>query len=137
MRQKAVPDTSFLIKHFREGSVQDAFLNLNRYYHITFSSVVLMELLSGAYDRKEQKLIEQIRNNFTVITVTERQWYIAGNVMLKLRRDKKVDPLRIKNLLADILIAVSIRDIGATLITKNDKDFKLIKEVIDFKYIIV
>lgn len=137
MRQKAVPDTSFLIKHFREGSVQDAFLNLNRYYHITFSSVVLMELLAGAYDRKEQKLIEQIRNNFSVITVTERQWYIAGNVMLKLRRDKKVDPLRIKNLLADILIAVSIRDIGATLITKNDKDFKLIKEVIDFKYIVV
>jgi predicted nucleic acid-binding protein len=96
-----------------------------------------MELLAGAYDRKEQKLIEQIRNNFSVITVTERQWYIAGNVMLKLRRDKKVDPLRIKNLLADILIAVSIRDIGATLITKNDKDFKLIKEVIDFKYIVV
>ncbi len=137
MRQKAVPDTSFLIKHFREGSVQDAFLNLNRYYHITFSSVVLMELLSGAHDRKEQKLIEQIKKNFTVITVTERQWYIAGNVMLKLRRDKKIDPLRIRNLLADILIAVSIRDIGATLITKNDKDFKLIKEVIDFKYIVV
>lgn len=137
MRQKAVPDTSFLIKHFREGSVQDAFLNLNKYYHITFSSVVLMELLAGAYDRKEQKLIEQIKNNFTVITVTERQWYIAGNVMLKLRRDKKIDPLRIKNLLADILIAVSIRDIGASLITRNDKDFKLIKEVIDFQYIVV
>jgi predicted nucleic acid-binding protein len=96
-----------------------------------------MELLSGAHDRKEQKLIEQIKKNFTVITVTERQWYIAGNVMLKLRRDKKIDPLRIRNLLADILIAVSIRDIGATLITKNDKDFKLIKEVIDFKYIVV
>ncbi len=88
MRQKAVPDTSFRIEHFRKGAVYDAFLNLNRFYHITFSSVVLMELLSGAYDTKEQKLIEQIKNNFTVMTVTERQWYVAGNVMLRLRKDK-------------------------------------------------
>ncbi len=137
MRPRAVPDTSFLIEHFRKGSVQNIFLNLNNFYHITFSSVVLMELLSGAFDSKEQKLIEQIKNNFTVITVTEKQWYTSGKVMLKLRKDKKIDPLRIKSLLADILIAVSVRDIGAILITKNEKDFKLIREVLDFKYMAV
>lgn len=137
MRPRAVPDTSFLIEHFRKGSVQNIFLNLNNFYHITFSSVVLMELLSGAVDNKEQKLIEQIKNNFTVITVTEKQWYTSGRVMLKLRKDKKIDPLRIKSLLADILIAVSVRDIGAVLITKNEKDFKLIREVLDFKYMAV
>ncbi|MEK7698008.1 MAG: PIN domain-containing protein [Nitrospirota bacterium] len=137
MRPRAVTDTSFLIEHFRKGSVQNIFLNLNNFYHITFSSVVLMELLSGAVDNKEQKLIEQIKNNFTVITVTEKQWYTSGKVMLKLRKDKKIDPLRIKSLLADILIAVSVRDIGAILITKNEKDFKLIREVLDFKYMAV
>lgn len=137
MRQKAVLDTSFLVEHFRKGTVYNTFLNLNRFYHITFSSVVLMELLSGAYDHKEQKLIDQIKNNFAVITVTERQWYVAGNIMRKLRLDKKIDPLRIKSLLADILIAVSARDIGAVLITKNEKDFKLISAVLDFKYIVV
>ncbi len=137
MRPRAVTDTSFLIEHFRKGSVQNIFLNLNNFYHITFSSVVLMELLSGAVDNKEQKLIEQIKNNFTVITVTEKQWYTSGKVMLKLRKDKKIDPLRIKSLLADILIAVSVRDIGAVLITKNEKDFKLIREVLDFKYMAV
>lgn len=135
MRRKAVPDTSFLIEHFRKGTVYDTFLNLNRYYHITFSSVVLMELLSGAYTSNEQKLIEQIKNNFTVITVTERQWYVAGNIMMRLRKEKKIDPLRIKGLLADILIAASARDAGAVLITRNEKDFKLIKEVLDFRYI--
>lgn len=137
MRQKAVLDTSFLVEHFRKGTVQEIFFNLNRYYHITFSSVVLMELLSGAYDRKEQRLIEQIKNNFTVITVTERQWYIAGEVMLKLRRDKRIDPSRIKSLLADILISVSARNIGAVLITKNEKDFKLISEALNFKYVVI
>jgi predicted nucleic acid-binding protein len=96
-----------------------------------------MELLSGAYDYKEQKLTNQIKDNFTVVSVTERQWYIAGNLMRKLRLDKKIDPLRIKSLLADILIAVSVRDIGAVLITRNEKDFKLIKDVFDFKYIAV
>jgi len=136
VRQKAVLDTSFLIKHFREGTVQNIFLDLNKYYHIAFSSVVLMELISGAYDRKEQRLIEQIQNNFTVISVTEKQWYTAGNVMLRLRKDLKIDTARIKNLLADILIALSVRDVGATLFTKNEKDFKLIKEVIDFNYVV-
>lgn len=137
MRQKAVLDTSFLVEHFRKGTVYNTFLTLNRFYRITFSSVVLMELVSGAYDRKEQKLIDQIKNNFTVISVTERQWYAAGNIMRKLRLDKKIDPLRIKGLLADILIAVSARDIGAVLIAKNEKDFKLISAVLDFKYVVV
>ena len=135
MKQKAVPDTSFLIEHFRKGTVQESFLNLTRHYHIAFSSVVLMELISGAYDPKERRLIEQIQRNFTVITVSERQWYICGDIMMKLRKEKKVDPLRIKSLLSDILIAVSVRDIGAVLITGNEKDFKLIKDVFDFKYL--
>jgi predicted nucleic acid-binding protein len=96
-----------------------------------------MELLAGAFDPKEQKLIDQIARNFTVIPVTERQWFLAGEIMMKLRRDKKIDRARIKGLLADILIVVSIRDIGAVLITKNEKDFKLIREVYEFKYIAV
>jgi len=94
-----------------------------------------MELLSGAYEAKERKLIDRIKTNFTLITVTERQWYVAGGLMRKLRKDRKIDPLRIKGLLADILIAISARDIGAVLITRNEKDFKLIGEVLDFKYI--
>jgi len=134
LKPKAVPDTSFLIEHFRKGTVQEVFLNLTHYYHVTFSSVVLMELLAGAFDPKEQKLIDQITRNFTVISVTERQWFLSGEIMMKLRRDRKIDRERIKGLLADILIAVSVRDTGAVLITKNEKDFKLIREVYDFKY---
>ena len=137
MKPKAIPDTSFLIEHFRKGTVQEAFLQLTSYYHVAFSSVVLMELFAGAFDPKEQKLIDQITRNFTVISVTESQWYRCGEIMMKLRRDKKVDRERIKGLLADILIAVSIRDAGAVLITKNEKDFKLISEVYDFKYLTV
>jgi predicted nucleic acid-binding protein len=52
VKPKAVPDTSFLIEHFRKETVQEAFLNLNRYYHIAFSSVVLMELLAGSLIRR-------------------------------------------------------------------------------------
>jgi predicted nucleic acid-binding protein len=137
LKPKAVPDTSFLIEHFRKGTVQEAFLNLTRYYHVAFSSVVLMELLAGAYDPKEQKLIDRIARNFTVIPVTERQWFVCGDIMMKLRRDKKIDRERIKGLMADILIAVSVRDTGAVLVTKNEKDFKLIRDVYDFKYIAV
>jgi predicted nucleic acid-binding protein len=137
LKPKAVPDTSFLVEHFRKETVQEAFLNLTRYYHVAFSSVVLMELLAGAFDPKERKLIDQIARNFTVISVSERQWFICGDIMMRLRRDKKTDRDRLKELLADILIAVSVRDIGAVLITKNEKDFKLIRDVYDFKYLAV
>ena len=137
MKPKAVPDTSFLIEHCRKETVQEAFLNLNRYYHIAFSSVVLMELLAGAFDPKERKLIDQIARNFTVISVTAQQWFLCGEIMMKLRRDKKVDRERVKGLLADILIAISVRGTGAVLITRNEKDFKLIREVYDFKYLTV
>ena len=137
MKPKAVPDTSFLIEHFRGKRIQESFLSLNRYYHITFSSVVLMELLAGAFDPRERKLIDQIARNFTVISVTESQWFLCGEIMMKLRRDKKIDRERIKGLLPDILIAVSVRSIGAVLITKNEKDFKLINEVYNFKYITI
>lgn len=137
MKPKAVPDTSFLVEHFRKETVQEAFLDLTRYYHLSFSSVVLMELRAGAFDPKEQKLIDQIERNFTVLSVSERQWSVCGEIMMKLRRDKKIDRERIKGLLADILIAVSVRDTGAVLITKNEKDFKLIREVYDFKYVAV
>ncbi|MEK6698255.1 MAG: PIN domain-containing protein [Nitrospirota bacterium] len=137
MKPKAVPDTSFLIEHFRKETVQEAFLNLNRYYHIAFSSVVLMELLAGAFDPKERKLIDQIARNFTVISVTAQQWFLCGEIMMKLRRDKKVDREPVKGLPADILIALSVRGSGAVLITRNEKDFKLIREVYDFKYLTV
>jgi len=135
VKPRAVPDTSFLIEHFRKKTVQEAFLKLNQYYHIAFSSVVLMELLAGAFDPRERKLIDRIVRNFTVISVTERQWFFCGEIMMKLRRDKKIDPERVKDLLADILIAVSVRGTGAVVITRNEKDFKLIREVYDFKYI--
>ncbi len=137
MKPKAIPDTSFLIEHFRKETVQEAFLNLNRYYHIAFSSVVLMELLAGAFDPKERKLIDQIARNFTVISVTERQWFLCGEIMMKLRRDRRIDRERVKGLLADILIALSARGKGAVLVTRNEKDFKLIREVYDFKYLTV
>ncbi len=137
MKPKAVPDTSYLIEHFRRGTVQESFLQFTRYYHIAFSSVVLMELLAGAFEAKERKLIDQIAKNFTVLSVSEQQWITCGEIMMKLRRDMKIDPGRIKGLLADILIAVTARHAGAVLITKNDKDFKLIREVYDFKYVAV
>jgi len=45
-----------------------------------------------------------------------------------------IDRERIEQPLADMLIAVSVRDTGAVLITMNEKDFKRIRDVYDLKY---
>ena len=83
------------------------------------------------------KVARRRTNNDEDAADVDRQWFVCGEIMMKLRRNKKIDPNRIRGLLADILIAVSVRHAGAVLITKNEKDFKLIQELHDFKYITV
>jgi hypothetical protein len=56
---------------------------------------------------------------------------------MKLRRDKKIGSELIRGPLADIFSEVAVLDTGALLIKKNERDFKPIREVDNFKYIVV
>jgi predicted nucleic acid-binding protein len=69
LKPQAVPDTLFLVEHFQKGIVQEALLNFTRYYPVSFSSVVLMELLAGAIDSRGQKFVYEISRNFIIISV--------------------------------------------------------------------
>ena len=58
---------------------------------------------------------------------------LIGRVCHQLRSSGKIDPVHPKHY-NDISIAALARQIGATVITHNTEDFKLIQNAIDFDF---
>ena len=132
-KAKAVLDTSVLLAHFRKGDFVPNLQELNFNYHLCFSSVVLMELYSGAFKQVEAKLIDYISNNFSIVTPTENNWLHTGKILKELQTKKLASGSKLKMLVPDILIALSANNIGAVVITMDYKDFNLIHSLYKFK----
>jgi predicted nucleic acid-binding protein len=97
------------------------------------SSVVIHELLAGArtlrHRRQAALLYEPFERTRRIVTPTHLVWKEAAAVVATLF--DKVPQLRSKisrGLLHDILIALSGRSIGATVVTRNGVDFRLIQQ---------
>jgi predicted nucleic acid-binding protein len=58
---------------------------------------------------------------------------LIGDVCLQLRVSGKLDPVFSKHY-NDICIAALAHQIGAAVLTKNSKDFTVIREKIDFEF---
>ena len=58
---------------------------------------------------------------------------LIGEACLQLKTAGNLDPTRPKHY-NDVTIAAAARQIGATVITKNAKDFQIIQSVIDFEF---
>jgi len=102
-----------------------------------FSSVVVQELIAGArtfrHRRQAAALYEPFERAGRIVApshiVACGRWKEVGTVVATLAekapqwRDKLA-----RGLLNDILIALSGRSIGATVITRNGEDFRLIRQ---------
>ena len=96
------------------------------------SSVVIEELLAGVrairYRRQASALFEPFERVRRIITPSHRIWKEAGTVVATIAN--QAPQLRDKlsrGFLNDILIALSGRSIGATVVTRNEEDFRLIQ----------
>jgi predicted nucleic acid-binding protein len=58
---------------------------------------------------------------------------LIGEPCLQLKATGKLDPIHSKHY-NDVTIAAAARQVGATVITKNAKDFQIIQSVIDFDF---
>jgi len=95
---------------------------------VYLSSVVVQELLAGARDGELRSLHKHFFRPFErkgrVVTPTHRGWTDAGNILRKLRAAGwQITP----SLTNDVLIAVSVTQIGATLVHDNERDYREIK----------
>jgi predicted nucleic acid-binding protein len=98
-------------------------------------SVVAGELLTGAISvelerRTYSEFIAPLEETNRVITPTHAAWKRAGLIIAKLIRTRRLAAGAVpRSFFSDCLIAASARESGCTIITRNLKDFELIRTV--------
>jgi predicted nucleic acid-binding protein len=127
----AVFDTSVYIENFRTGRFTLRVLQSR--WIPRCSSVVLHELLRGARTSLEQRFVRDLQRRCHVLTPTESQWLDAAEVLALIRKREHYDPQKVRDLVPDVLIALTARSIGATLITCNESDFQVIRRHVAFR----
>jgi predicted nucleic acid-binding protein len=132
-------DTSVYITVLRDAAFADSFRP--RYFRdIPFtyaSSVVIQELLAGArtirHRRQAGALYEPFERARRIVTPTHLVWKEAGIVIARLFEQlPQVRSKLTQGFLNDILIALSGRAMGATIVTRNGEDFQLIQHIRPF-----
>ena len=126
----AVLDTSVYIENFKTDRftrqiAESAFIP-------RYSAVVIHELLRGARTSAEVEFIDRLVQRSHLVTPTERHWIDAAEILKRLRTRERYDGNKIRGLAFDVLIALSARSIGATLVTCNEGDFRAIGRHLTF-----
>ena len=67
------------------------------------------------------------------MTPTERHWIDAAEILARIKEREGYDAGKIRDLGLDVLIALSARSIGATLVTCNEADFRAIGRHVRFE----
>ncbi|MBI4401396.1 MAG: PIN domain-containing protein [Nitrospirae bacterium] len=126
----AVLDTSVYIENFRTGRFALRFLQST--WIPRCSSVVLHELLRGARTSLEQRFVRDLHRRCQVLTPTQSEWFHAAEVLALIRKREHYDPHKVRELVLDVLIALTARSLGATLITCDESDFRVIRRHVAF-----
>lgn len=127
----ALLDTSVYIENFRTGRfTQDL---VRSPWIIRCSAVVLHELRRDARTPLELRFIADLVRKIRIITPTERHWLESAEILSRIGRRKGYSQDKLRALAPDVLIALSSREMGATLITCNRVDFEEIRKHIFFK----
>lgn len=100
------------------------------------SAVVAYELYVNAQDRRTRRLVQEfispMERSGRVVSPTFADWVEASEVVTAIEGKDRGWRSKLPALLNDILIALCARRIGATLLTYNKEDFRLIHRHKDF-----
>jgi predicted nucleic acid-binding protein len=135
MQEKVVFDTFIYIDLFNQEKYKNEFSGFEKIIYMAHP--VLHELWMEAKGKKEINHLRSISKTFIklkrLIKPYPKTQLLIGIACQKLYASGLLYPKnpRIYN---DICIALLTRQIGATLITKNIRDFKVIQEIYDFKF---
>jgi predicted nucleic acid-binding protein len=130
-------DTNVYVAALREGIRGAAFARIRESAPRTFlASVVSAELRAGAVDQTGRSVVLELTDRFDrlgrVVTPEARSWSLAGDVLGDIRRREPGLRDKIASLWNDALIALSARQIGASVVTGNVGDFELLRRFVRF-----
>ncbi|MGH7369713.1 MAG: type II toxin-antitoxin system VapC family toxin [Candidatus Methylomirabilaceae bacterium] len=137
--RKVIFDTNVYVEAIRGGPDAQAYQLLLSVVPRTYlSAVVVQELLTGALDIIGQRLVErfahQAERTGRIILPTYANWKEAGRVLARMSRREPALRTRVPRLVNDVLLALSARQIGATLYTFNRRDFITISRYARFTF---
>lgn len=136
-------DTNLFIRGYRdqEGAAQ------LKQFHAVFapyeflSAVVVQELRAGIgtpeeVKRLERTVVEPFERRGRVITPSFAVWRESGRVLATLVKEDGLELRRVpKHAVNDIMIALSCREAGVTVVTENEKDFERLRRIFAFDFV--
>jgi predicted nucleic acid-binding protein len=131
MSEIFILDSSILIDDLRTGCHSSRIASLAG--PLRLSSVVMAELWRGAISKFDREFLTQLARKRPLLTPTEKDWIVSGQVLGEIRRDKGYEARKLRELHFDVLIALTARTHGAKVITSNKADFELIWEFREFE----
>jgi predicted nucleic acid-binding protein len=136
--RRLVIDTNIYIDWFNAGRHEDILFQRNAVKHL--SAVVLMELRAGAFSSADRRLVRRVASAFEktgrILAPSRNVFDEAGDALRRLHeRGFRIETSH--SIVNDVLIALSARSIGATVVTQNERDFKAIRAVRPFELRVV
>jgi predicted nucleic acid-binding protein len=100
------------------------------------SAVVAYELFVNARDRETEELVHELvrplERTGRLVTPAFDDWMEAARVLSTIWEGDRPWRSKVPRLLNDVLIALCARRVGATLVTYNRADFRLIRRHLRF-----
>ncbi len=139
---KVIFDTNIYIGAIHGGTTSTEYsLLLSSLTSTYLSSVVSAELYAGALDSLGIRLIYDFVSRSErvgrIVMPTHGSWNEAGQILAKINREEPKYRSKLPVLFNDALIALCALQIGATVYTKDEGDFHLIRRHKRFKLEIV
>lgn len=137
--RRVVIDTNIYIDWFNAGRHEDLLFRRDAVKHL--SAVVLMELRAGAFLLRDRRLVQRVESAFARvgrILLPSRVVFVeAGDVLRRLQARRGFRLETSQSIVNDVLIALSARSIGATVVTQNAGHYRAIQAVRPFPLVVV
>lgn len=125
----AIIDTSVYIGHWERGLYEQALADVGRTFIVRQSAVVLSELRRGARTRAAEKTVAGLHDRARDIwEPAAADWWEAGRLIRSIGDKHDWDRNKRRDFQNDVLIALTARRHGATVVTANREDFTLLGE---------
>ncbi len=133
--RRVVVDSNVYIDWINRGAQEGILFRRDTVKYL--SAIVLMELRAGAFSQGDQRLLRRLEGAFDragrVLLPSRAVFGEAGEVLRRLQAERGYNLGASHSIVNDVLIALSARSIGATVITQNERDYRVIQELRPFE----
>ena len=138
--RRVVIDTNLYIDWLNAGRHEGVLFQRDALKYL--SAVVMLELYAGAFSPRDRRIVRGVVAAFDradrILVPAGVVYEDAGHVLRALQESRSgYHVVGSPSLVNDVLIALSARSIGVTVVTGNARDFVAISEIRPFKLTVV